>query len=93
MQVNLYEAKTQLSSLVERAAAGEQIIIAKNGEPCARLMPLARARPEKRRLGQLDGRLVLTGVDEPVDPELFEAPDPFLSPPAKAQRKPRSRPR
>jgi prevent-host-death family protein len=36
-QVNLYEAKTQLSSLVERAAKGEEIVIAKAGKPMARL--------------------------------------------------------
>ena len=44
-QVNLYEAKTQLSSLVERAAKGEEIVIAKAGKPLARLVPLAM--PEK----------------------------------------------
>lgn len=38
--INLYEAKTQLSALVERAAAGEEIVIAKNGKPMARLVPL-----------------------------------------------------
>ncbi len=37
-QVNLYEAKTQLSKLVDRAAAGEDIVIAKNGEPLAVLV-------------------------------------------------------
>ena len=37
-QVNLYEAKTQLSSLVERAAKGEEIVIAKAGKPMARLV-------------------------------------------------------
>jgi len=36
-QVNLYEAKTQLSSLVERAAKGEEILIAKAGKPMAKL--------------------------------------------------------
>lgn len=36
--VNLYEAKTQLSGLVERAAAGEEIVISKNGVPCAKLV-------------------------------------------------------
>jgi prevent-host-death family protein len=40
-QVNLYEAKTQLSSLVERAAKGEEIVIAKAGKPLAKLVPLA----------------------------------------------------
>jgi prevent-host-death family protein len=39
-QVNLYEAKTQLSSLVDRAAKGEEIVIAKAGKPMARLSPL-----------------------------------------------------
>ena len=40
-QVNLYEAKTQLSSLVERAAKGEEIVIAKAGKPMAKLVPMA----------------------------------------------------
>jgi len=40
VQVNLYEAKTQLSSLVERAAKGEEIVIAKAGKPMARLSAL-----------------------------------------------------
>jgi prevent-host-death family protein len=37
IQVNLYEAKTQLSSLVERAARGEEFVIAKAGKPMAKL--------------------------------------------------------
>jgi prevent-host-death family protein len=40
--INLYEAKTNLSSLVERAAGGEEIVIAKGGRPMARLVPLRR---------------------------------------------------
>jgi prevent-host-death family protein len=53
-QVNLYEAKTQLSKLVDDAAAGEEIVIAKNGKPMARLLPFddARAKKVPRRLGQ-----------------------------------------
>ena len=39
--VNLYEAKTSLPTLVDRAAPGEEIIIAKAGKPKARLVPLA----------------------------------------------------
>lgn len=71
-KVNLYDAKSQLSSLVERAASGEEIIIAKNGKPMARLMPLARPK-RKRKLGHLAGTLVLGGeLDEPVDIEIFE---------------------
>jgi prevent-host-death family protein len=46
--VTLYEAKTHLSALVDRAAAGEEIVIAKNGVPRARLVPLtARGEPRK----------------------------------------------
>ena len=44
MQVNMHEAKTHFSQLVERALAGEQIIIAKNGKPIAILSPLREAK-------------------------------------------------
>lgn len=50
--INLYEAKTHLSELVERAAQGEEIIIAKAGRPLARLVPLAQ-RANPRKLGLL----------------------------------------
>jgi prevent-host-death family protein len=43
--VSLYEAKTQLSRLVDRAAAGEEIVIAKSGRPRARLVPMEDTRP------------------------------------------------
>ena len=52
-QVNLYEAKTNLSRLVDEAAKGEDIVIAKNGRPLARLTAIATAeKPEKRKFGQ-----------------------------------------
>jgi prevent-host-death family protein len=57
--VSLYEAKTQLSQLVERAAAGEEIVIAKSGRPRARLVPLdtrALRVPGKERAGGAFGR-------------------------------------
>ncbi len=38
--VSLYDAKTKLSALVDRASGGEEIVIAKNGVPCARLVPI-----------------------------------------------------
>ena len=65
--VNLYEAKTHLSHLVERAADGEDIVIAKNGRPMARLVALAR-RTGPRPLGLLAGQVVI-GED-------FDAPLP-----------------
>lgn len=51
-QVNLYEAKTQLSSLVERAAKGEEIVIAKGGKPMARLISIQEQTKRPRKAGQ-----------------------------------------
>jgi prevent-host-death family protein len=45
--INLYEAKTQLSSLVEDVARGEEIIISKNGVPRAMLVPLPRTKASR----------------------------------------------
>jgi len=49
-QVNLYEAKTQLSSLVERAAKGEEFVIAKAGKPMAKLVSVATEGKGKKSL-------------------------------------------
>jgi prevent-host-death family protein len=54
-KVNIYEAKTRLSQLVEEAAAGRDVVIARAGRPVARLTRIAKAGT-KRRLGVLDGR-------------------------------------
>lgn len=53
--VNVHEAKTHLSRLLDRAQEGEEIVIAKAGRPVARLGPLVRGGT-KRRLGLLDGK-------------------------------------
>jgi len=47
LQMNIHEAKTNFSQLVERAEAGEEIIIARDGHPCARLVPLAAGSRSK----------------------------------------------
>ena len=65
--VNIHVAKTQLSKLVDRAAAGSEIVIAKAGKPVARLVPLAPVG-RIRRLGALKGRLAI--------PDDFDAPLP-----------------
>ena len=57
--VNVHEAKTHLSRLLERAHAGEEIIIAKSGKPYARLMPLSGRQP-KRQAGTLKGHVEFT---------------------------------
>ena len=52
--INLYDAKTKLSELVDRAAAGEEVIIAKAGKPLARLVPLSvRERVPGRGKGRV----------------------------------------
>ncbi|MBF0195915.1 MAG: type II toxin-antitoxin system Phd/YefM family antitoxin [Magnetococcales bacterium] len=57
-QVNLFNAKAQLSNLVHRAAAGEEIIIAKNGIPQARLVPLgSETNLPPRSPGRLKGKI------------------------------------
>ncbi|MGD0368693.1 MAG: type II toxin-antitoxin system prevent-host-death family antitoxin [Acidobacteriaceae bacterium] len=45
--INLYQAKTYLSDLVERAAGGEEIVIAKAGKPMARLVGLPKAKAKR----------------------------------------------
>lgn len=64
--VNIHEAKTHLSRLVERAAGGEEIVIAKAGRPIARLVGLRPA--QKRQLGLLAGKVEI--------PDDFDAPLP-----------------
>ena len=54
--VNIHEAKTHLSRLVERAAAGEEIVVAKAGRPMAKLVPYER-RKEPRQMGGWEGRV------------------------------------
>lgn len=73
--VNLYEAKTHLSKLVERAAAGEEIVIAKAGRPLARLVPLAAPRPMPRKLGPLAGQGYWIGddFDDPLPEDIMDA--------------------
>lgn len=67
--VNVHQAKTHLSRLLERAHAGEEIIIAKSGKPYARLVPLEGRRPE-RRPGTLKGSISIgDAFFEPLAPE------------------------
>ena len=69
--INLYEAKTHLSKLVDRAAAGEEIIIAKAGKPKAKLVPFQPPR-KKRRGGQnlLGITYIAEDFDAPLPPEI-----------------------
>jgi len=66
--INLYDAKTNLSQLVDRASAGEEIVIAKAGRPLARLVPLQAPSRAPRVPGALKGEIEIA-------PD-FEAPLP-----------------
>jgi prevent-host-death family protein len=58
MEVNIHEAKIHLSRLLERAAMGEEVIIAKAGKPLAELVPISSERP-RFKLGSAKGEFVV----------------------------------
>ena len=69
--VYIHQAKTQLSRLIERVCAGEEIIIARGGKPVARLAPLEQRRP--RRLGLLKGKIwVAKDFNAPLPDDLLD---------------------
>lgn len=71
--INMAEAKAQLSHLVDRAAEGEEIVIAKHGRPRARLVALAPEKP-RRVPGQGKGLIkMLPGWDDPLPEEMLAA--------------------
>jgi prevent-host-death family protein len=67
-QVNMHEAKTHLSRLVDQAVQGEEIIIAKAGKPLVKLAPVEQSR-EARRPGSMRGRIRLAPDFDAVLPE------------------------
>jgi prevent-host-death family protein len=75
--VNVHAAKTHFSRLVDEAASGAEITIAKAGKPVARLVPLAPAEPRgKRRLGILAGEAVVPpDFDAPLPDTVLDAFD------------------
>jgi prevent-host-death family protein len=71
--VNVHDAKTHLSRLLERAHAGEEIILAKGGRPYARLVPLESH--QERRPGLVKGRIT-DAFFEPLPEEELDAWEP-----------------
>jgi prevent-host-death family protein len=74
--VNMHQAKTSLSRLVERAVAGEDIVIARNGEPLVKLVPIPKER-KPRVPGRYKGKIWIGPNFEFTDEEiteLFEGP-------------------
>ncbi len=67
--VNVHAAKTNLSRLLERAEAGEEIVIGRAGKPIARLVPYLTERP-KRVFGSMKGQIVIHGDFNDLDAEI-----------------------
>jgi len=72
IKVNIHEAKTHLSKLVERVLDGEEVIIARAGTPVARLVPIVEQR--KRRVPGTAGQIVIApDFDAPLPDDLLDA--------------------
>jgi len=70
-KVNIHQAKTQFSRLVDLAAGGEEIIIAKSGRPVARLVPY-QVKGAARRPGDMRGKIrIKRNFDEPLPKKLL----------------------
>ena len=73
--VNIHEAKTQLSKLLEAVQSGDEIVIAKSGTPIARLVPYTPPKRKITRPGAMKSQIwIADDFDEPVD-ELFSCLD------------------
>ena len=72
-QVNLYEAKTQPSALVERAAAGETLLICRRNVPAAELRPVPKPRRTRRPIGLVPGLKVPRSFFKPLPKDLISA--------------------
>jgi len=70
--VNVHEAKTQLSKLLEEVEAGERVIIARAGEPVAVLGPY-KAAVRRRRLGSFAGQVAIREDFDALPPDLADA--------------------
>ncbi|MFN0166023.1 MAG: type II toxin-antitoxin system Phd/YefM family antitoxin [Bryobacteraceae bacterium] len=71
VEVNVHEAKTHLSRLLEQAMAGEEVIIMRAGRPLVRLTPVESA-PRRRTLGTAKGDFVVPGdFDTPLPDEVL----------------------
>lgn len=72
--VNIHAAKTHLSRLVEEAARGEEVLIAKAGRPMAKLVAVQPPRSRGRGFGALKGRIKIhADFDAPLPAELARA--------------------
>ena len=72
--VNMHEAKTHLSRLVERVESGEEIVIGRAGKPVAKLVPYTAQRPKRAGYGAWKGRVwIADDFDDPLPREILDA--------------------
>jgi len=70
--VNVHEAKTHLSRLLEQVLAGEDVVIMRSGRPLVKLTPVASA-PRPRKLGSAKGKIVIADdFDAPLPDEIYD---------------------
>ena len=73
MEVNIHEAKTHLSRLLQRVAAGEEVTIARSGVPVARLVPVKPEKTKIRPLGMDRGRIwIADDFDAPLPDDVLK---------------------
>ena len=73
--VNVHEAKTHLSRLLRRVAAGEEVVIARAGTPVARLVPVHPPAAERELGTEKDRIRIADDFDAPLPPEVLAAFD------------------
>jgi prevent-host-death family protein len=72
IEVNIDDAETQLARLIAKVEEGEEVVIARRGEPVARLIRTSRSK-RARKLGEYASRIwIADDFDAPLDPETFE---------------------
>jgi prevent-host-death family protein len=82
MEVNVHQAKTQLSKLISAAESGEEVIIARNGKPAVRMVPVRAVAAKSRRemWGAWEGRITLPtdaewkAMDKEIEDEMVNGP-------------------
>lgn len=75
-QIGMHEAKTRLSQLVKRAESGEEIVIARNGTPAVRLVPVGRRASFASIRGIWRGQVQMADDFDQLPPDIAEAFDP-----------------
>jgi prevent-host-death family protein len=72
VQVNIYEAKSKLSKLINQVIAGEEVIVAKSGKPVAKIVPFDKPT-QNRKPGSAKGKLILSDdFDAPLPDDILQ---------------------